>query len=85
MSDELTWAPAWKIRERIGKGEISPVEVLEHFLARIEVFNPTLKAFAHLDAAGLSGRRATPKPQCADASRLVPCTASRCRSRSISR
>lgn len=52
MSDELTWAPAWKIRERIGKGEISPVEVLEHFLARIAEFNPTLKAFAHLDAAG---------------------------------
>lgn len=52
MSDELTWAPAWRIRERIGAGEVSPVEVLEHFLGRIEQFNPTLKAFAHLDATG---------------------------------
>jgi len=52
MSEELTWMPAWRIRQRIGKGEISPVEVLDHFLARIERFNPTLKAFAHLDAVG---------------------------------
>lgn len=52
MSDELTWMPAWAIRQRIAKSEISPVEVSEHFLNRIEEFNPTLKAFAHLDAAG---------------------------------
>jgi aspartyl-tRNA(Asn)/glutamyl-tRNA(Gln) amidotransferase subunit A len=52
MLDELTWMPAWQIRDRICRGEVSPVEVLEHFLRRIEEFNPTLKAFAHLDAAG---------------------------------
>jgi len=52
MLDELTWMPAWQIRDRICRGEVSPVEVLEHFLARIEEFNPTLRAFAHLDAPG---------------------------------
>jgi aspartyl-tRNA(Asn)/glutamyl-tRNA(Gln) amidotransferase subunit A len=50
--DELTWLPAWRIRELIARKEISPVEVLDHFLARIEQFNPTLKAFRHLDAVG---------------------------------
>ena len=36
MGDELTWMPAWQIREPIVKGEVSPVEVTEHFLGRIE-------------------------------------------------
>jgi Asp-tRNA(Asn)/Glu-tRNA(Gln) amidotransferase A subunit family amidase len=52
MSEALTWMPAWQIRELIGKGEVSPVEVTEHFLGRIEELNPTLKAFATLDAVG---------------------------------
>ena len=52
MSEALTWMPAWQIRELIGKAEISPVEVTEHFLGRIEELNPTLKAFATLDAVG---------------------------------
>jgi aspartyl-tRNA(Asn)/glutamyl-tRNA(Gln) amidotransferase subunit A len=52
MSDELTWKPAWELRELIGKGEVSPVEVTEHFLGRIEEHQPTLKAFRSLDAEG---------------------------------
>jgi Asp-tRNA(Asn)/Glu-tRNA(Gln) amidotransferase A subunit family amidase len=52
MTDELTWMPAWKMRELIGKGDISPVEVTEHFLGRIEEFDSTLKTFRTLDAVG---------------------------------
>lgn len=52
MNDELTWMPAWRIRELIVKREISALEVLGHFLARIEEFDPVLKAFKHLDADG---------------------------------
>ena len=52
MSEELTWMPAWKIRELIGKAELSPVEVTEHFLGRIEQLDPQLKTFRNLDAAG---------------------------------
>jgi Asp-tRNA(Asn)/Glu-tRNA(Gln) amidotransferase A subunit family amidase len=50
MGDDLTWEPAWRLRERIGAKEISPSEVTEHFLGRIEEHDGTLKAFRVLDA-----------------------------------
>ncbi|SHN19599.1 amidase [Cryptosporangium aurantiacum] len=49
MTEELTWLDAWSIRELIVRGEISATTVVDHFLGRIEEFNPTLRAFAHLD------------------------------------
>jgi aspartyl-tRNA(Asn)/glutamyl-tRNA(Gln) amidotransferase subunit A len=52
MSDQLTWAPAYRIRELVAEREVSPVEVTEHFLGRIEEHNGTLKAFRHIDHAG---------------------------------
>ncbi|WP_261554178.1 amidase [Frankia tisae] len=52
MSEELTWLPAWRIRDLIGKREVSCVEVTEHFLGRIEEFNPVLRAFEQVDHAG---------------------------------
>jgi Asp-tRNA(Asn)/Glu-tRNA(Gln) amidotransferase A subunit family amidase len=51
-SEELTWLPAWRIREMIGDKEVSASEVVDHFLSRIDEFDPTLKAFKHLDADG---------------------------------
>jgi Asp-tRNA(Asn)/Glu-tRNA(Gln) amidotransferase A subunit family amidase len=50
--DDLTWAPAWKLRELIGGGEVSPVEVTKHFLGRIETLDPQLNAFRVLDQKG---------------------------------
>jgi Asp-tRNA(Asn)/Glu-tRNA(Gln) amidotransferase A subunit family amidase len=52
MSDELTWLPAWQIREMIGKREVSPVEVTDHFLGRIAEHGGQLQAFLHVDEAG---------------------------------
>jgi amidase/aspartyl-tRNA(Asn)/glutamyl-tRNA(Gln) amidotransferase subunit A len=52
MAEELTWLPAWRIRELIEKREVSCVEVTDHFLGRIEEFNPVLHAFQEVDAAG---------------------------------
>ncbi|HEY2331634.1 MAG TPA: amidase [Acidimicrobiales bacterium] len=52
MSDELTWLPVWRLREMIGKGEVSPGDVVDHFLARIEEHDGKLKSFAHLDPVG---------------------------------
>ena len=52
MSDELTWLPAWQIRELIANGEVSPVEVLDHFLGRIDEHDAELKAFKYIDREG---------------------------------
>ena len=52
MVEELTWAPAWRLRELIGSRDLSPVEVMDHFLDRIEALNPILKAFAYVDKEG---------------------------------
>lgn len=49
MDDELTWAPVWRISEMIEAKEVTPTEVLEHALKRIDEHQPTLKALEHLD------------------------------------
>jgi aspartyl-tRNA(Asn)/glutamyl-tRNA(Gln) amidotransferase subunit A len=51
-AEQLTWMPAWQIRELIVKKEISPVEVTDHFLNRIETIGPKLQAFMTVDKAG---------------------------------
>src|ERR1700722_8457856 len=52
MTEEWTWLPAIQIRELIAKRELSPVEVTEHFLGRIEEYDGQLKSFAYLDQKG---------------------------------
>src|ERR1700685_2198631 len=49
---ELTFLPAVVMAEQIRKSALSPVELVEAHLARIEQLNPKLKAFGHLDAEG---------------------------------
>lgn len=51
-TDDLTWAPAWKIRELIEAKDVSAVEVTDHFLSRIEALDPTLHAFRAVDREG---------------------------------
>ena len=42
--DELAYVGAAELARRISKRELSPVEVLDHFIARIEALNPILNA-----------------------------------------
>ena len=62
MADDLTWAPAWRIEELIRSREVSPVEVLEHFLARIEEYQGVLRAFDHFDERARYRTRKRPRP-----------------------
>jgi amidase len=48
---ELTFLSAVAMAEQIRKREISPVELAEAHLAKIERLNPKLNAFVHVDAA----------------------------------
>jgi amidase/aspartyl-tRNA(Asn)/glutamyl-tRNA(Gln) amidotransferase subunit A len=52
LSDELAWTSASEIARRIRARELSPVEVVDAFLARIAARNPSLTAFVHLDPEG---------------------------------
>lgn len=49
---ELTWMPAWQIRDSIVAGKYSALAVTEHFLARIARLEPVLHAFLTVDAEG---------------------------------
>lgn len=47
---ELCWMPATELAAAIQKRELSPVEIMEAALARIEALNPKLNAFLAVDA-----------------------------------
>lgn len=51
-SEEITWLPAWKLREMMLAKQISASEVMEHFLARIAKLDPQLNAFRIVDSEG---------------------------------
>jgi Asp-tRNA(Asn)/Glu-tRNA(Gln) amidotransferase A subunit family amidase len=50
VTTELTWLPAHEIAALIANREVSPIEVTEHFLGRIEELEPRLHAFQVVDA-----------------------------------
>src|ERR1700691_3538639 len=61
MSEDITWLPAWRIRELIAKREMSPVEVTDHFLKRIEEHDHKIKSFAHVDHVGARAEATRPE------------------------
>ena len=55
-ADELSWLPATTLAGMIRRKKVSPVEVVNAILARIEALNPVLNAFVTL--TGDQARRA---------------------------
>src|SRR3954447_18322519 len=47
LTDELAYVPASEVAARIRRRELSPVEVVDAFIARIEARNPSLNAFVY--------------------------------------
>src|SRR5215469_9981345 len=52
LSDELAYVSASELAVRIRRRDLSPVEVVEAFIRRIEARNPSLNAFVYLDFDG---------------------------------
>src|SRR5205807_5469012 len=50
MSDELCLLPALELAARIRRRELSPVELLDAVLARVEEVDPRVHAFVTVDA-----------------------------------
>ena len=52
MTDELAYLSATEIAARIRRREVSPVEVMDATIARIEKRNPSLNALVFTDFEG---------------------------------
>jgi amidase len=52
MSDELAFAPALELAARVRAREVSPVELVELYLARIDRLDPQLNSYVTVDADG---------------------------------
>src|SRR3989442_7329910 len=52
MSDELAFTPALELAARVRAREISPVELTELYLGRIERIDPQLGSYVTVDAEG---------------------------------
>ena len=51
-ADDVVWASGHELVELMGEGEVSPTEVMQTFLDRIERLEPTLRAFINTDPEG---------------------------------
>src|SRR3546814_19090621 len=69
---DLTWMSAWRIRELIGDRVITPTEVMEHFLARIEKLEPSVHAFYSIDVESARAQAAEATRAVADGEPLGP-------------
>ena len=60
MDGDLQWMPAWQLIERMARRAVSPVEVMEALLARVERLSPQLNPFITVvaDQALAQARRA---------------------------
>ena len=56
LSDDLAYMSATELALRIRRRDLSPVEVVDAYLARIEARNPAINAFVHLGFEDARGR-----------------------------
>ena len=61
MDDDLAFTPALELAERVRTREVSPVELAELYLERIERIDPTLNAYVTVDAEGALNAARAPR------------------------
>ena len=60
---ELCFLPATELAARIRRRDVSPVEVVEAYLRRIEARNPVVNAYTLVSATRRARRRVAPRPK----------------------
>lgn len=75
-SDELAYLTAHELAARIRRRELSPVEVVDAFIRRIETRNPSLNALVYLDFEGARTRAKEAERALVAGESLGRCTAS---------
>lgn len=70
-TDALAYVPATELASRIRRRDLSPVEVVDAFIRRIEARNPSLNAFVFLDFDG-ARKRAKEAESAVMAGELLP-------------
>ena len=60
MSDDLAFAPALEQAARVRAGDVSPLELVELYLERIERLDPQLNAYVTVDAEGACAAAQSP-------------------------
>lgn len=69
---DYSWLSAWEIREATARGNISALEITDHFLQRIATLNPSLHAFSHVDVEGARQQARIADDDRRDGKRLGP-------------
>ena len=67
MTDELAFTPALELAAMVQAGEVSPSELVELYLERIERLDPQLNAFVTVDADGAREAARAARPEAPEA------------------
>jgi Asp-tRNA(Asn)/Glu-tRNA(Gln) amidotransferase A subunit family amidase len=58
LTEDLSFMPAWRIRQLVADRELPPSEVVDHFLGRAEELDATLRCYQELDPVGAKAQGA---------------------------
>jgi aspartyl-tRNA(Asn)/glutamyl-tRNA(Gln) amidotransferase subunit A len=72
MTDELSWTAGWRLQELIRDRQVSPVEVVRHFLGRAEELDPVLRCYQQMDPTGALAQAAAAERAVLDGDMLGP-------------
>ena len=75
--EDLCFTPATELARMVAARELSPVEIVDTVLARIERLEPRINAFATLTADRARDAAGRPRRRSCRARRSAPCTACR--------